>query len=172
VHITNSKDQVSFSLPLSVSRIFIAAQITACNNGGSNSVCSDGNGNILATLAGKWDVYYVPTANPDPYPPALDQYLNSPAVTSKIGSQSKWQETNNVVYENFAATGDWMRSSLSNLELVINAGVRTVIYDGDADYILNFYGVEAMVRARPALSPTRFFWPIILTQLCMPRLPL
>jgi len=39
-----------------------------------------------------------------------------------------------------------MRSSSSNLELVINAGVRTVIYDGDADYILNYIGVEAMVR--------------------------
>ena len=39
-----------------------------------------------------------------------------------------------------------MRSSSSNLELVINAGVRTVIYDGDADYICNYIGVEAMVR--------------------------
>ena len=40
-----------------------------------------------------------------------------------------------------------MRSSLSNLELVINAGVRTVLYDGDADYICNYMGFEAMVRA-------------------------
>ena len=73
--------------------------------------------------------------------------------------------TNDVVYQNFAATGDWIRSSLPDLESVINAGVRTVIYDGDADYILNFYGVEAMVSARPSLSPTHLFWPIILTQL-------
>jgi hypothetical protein len=34
-----------------------------------------------------------------------------------------------------------------NLEAVINAGVRTVIYDGDADFIVNYMGVEAMVRA-------------------------
>ncbi|KAI0000651.1 serine carboxypeptidase [Russula compacta] len=126
-------------------------QITACNNGGSNSVCSEAqnfcNGNILSPLAGNWDVYYVPTANPDPYPPPLDNYLNSPAVTSKIGSQTTWQTTSNVVTQNFGATGDWMRSSLPDLEFVINAGVRTVIYDGDADYILNFYGVEAMVAS-------------------------
>ena len=39
-----------------------------------------------------------------------------------------------------------MRSSLTDLEMVINSGVHTVIYDGDADYILNYIGVEAMVR--------------------------
>jgi carboxypeptidase C (cathepsin A) len=88
----------------------------------------------------------VPTANPDPYPPELGSYLNSSAVTSKIGSQSTWVESNTDIYNQFAATGDWMRSSLPNLEAVIDAGVRTVIYDGDADYILNYFGVEAMVR--------------------------
>ena len=61
-----------------------------------------------------------------------------------------------------------MRSSVPDLESVINAGVRTLIYDGDAvspysiahcyneflimsgtvqDYIVNFIGVEAMVDA-------------------------
>ena len=89
----------------------------------------------------------MPTANPDPYPPKLEPYLNDPAVTSKIGSQSTWIETNFGVSNQFATTGDWIRSSSSNLELVINAGVRTVIYDGDADYICNYMGVEAMVRA-------------------------
>jgi carboxypeptidase C (cathepsin A) len=49
------------------------------------------------------------------------------------------------VYNNFASTGDWMHNSAPALEKVINAGVRTIIYDGDADYILNFNGVEAMV---------------------------
>ncbi|KAF8875302.1 serine carboxypeptidase [Infundibulicybe gibba] len=103
------------------------AQITSCNNGGSNSV------------------YYVPTANPDPYPPDITNYLRS--VASKIGAEATWQETNDNVYNNFAATGDWMRNSRPNLETVINAGVRTIVYDGDADYILNFNGVEAMVDA-------------------------
>jgi carboxypeptidase C (cathepsin A) len=67
-------------------------------------------------------------------------------VTSRIGSQGAWVETNGGVYNQFASTGDWMRSSRSDLEMVINAGVRTVIYDGDADYICNYIGFEAMVR--------------------------
>jgi hypothetical protein len=38
-----------------------------------------------------------------------------------------------------------MRTSKPHLENVINSGVRTLVFDGDADYILNFNGVEAMV---------------------------
>jgi hypothetical protein len=103
-------------------------------------------------LEDNWDEYYVPTANPDPYPPTLEPYLHSAALMSQIGAQSTWVETNLNVYYQFAATGDWMRSARPNLEAVINAGVRTVIYDGDADYICNYIGVEAMVRASRAFS--------------------
>jgi carboxypeptidase C (cathepsin A) len=94
----------------------------------------------------------VPTANPDPYLPTLDPYLNSTAVTSKIGAQSTWAKTNVDIYSQFAATGDWMRSSRPDLEAVIDAGVRTIIYAGDADYIVNYIGVEAMVRTSRVFS--------------------
>ncbi|KZV62252.1 serine carboxypeptidase [Peniophora sp. CONT] len=125
--------------------------IEQCYSTGSTSTCSKAqsncNNNILSPLAGNWDVYYVLTQNPDPYPPALDDYLGSEAVTSKIGAQSEWSETSDDVYSNFAATGDWMHNSRPNLETVINSGVRTIVFDGDADFILNFKGVEAMVDA-------------------------
>ena len=88
----------------------------------------------------------MPTANPDPYPPTLEPYLQSSAVTSEIGSQSAWVESNLNIYNQFAATGDWMRSSRPNLEAVIDACVRTIIYVGDADFIVNYMGIEAMVR--------------------------
>jgi hypothetical protein len=128
-------------------------KILACNSpGATDAVCSAAqdycNRNILGPLSGIWDVYYVPTANPDPYPPPLEPYLRNPAVTSKIGSKSTWTETNFGIYTQFAVTGDWMRSTLPALQEVINADVRTVIYAGDADYIVNYKGVEAMVRAR------------------------
>ncbi|KAI0287694.1 serine carboxypeptidase [Russula brevipes] len=127
-------------------------QIRACNNGGSNAVCSAAqsfcNSFILSPLEGVWDVYYVPTARPDPYPPAVDPYLTRQAVTSSIGAQSTWQMTNFLVYNNFAATGDGCK--------VINAGVRTVIYAGDADYIVNYIGVEAMVASLRTRFSTQF----------------
>ena len=40
-----------------------------------------------------------------------------------------------------------MRTSRPYLEKVINAGVRTAIYDGDVDYICNYQGVENMVNS-------------------------
>jgi len=49
------------------------------------------------------------------------------------------------VHRAFQDTGDMVRNSSPNLESVINAGIRTIIYDGDADYDFNFIGVEAMV---------------------------
>jgi len=69
-------------------------------------------------------------------------------VTSNTGSHAEWEESNPDVYRhsNFAVSGDLIRSSLPDLEEVIKAGVRTVIYDGDADYLVNYMGVEAMVR--------------------------
>ncbi|KAF8511482.1 serine carboxypeptidase [Hysterangium stoloniferum] len=133
-------------------------QITSCYNGGGTSVCSNAqsfcNNRILSPLAGNWDVYYVPTANPDPYPPPIDSFLSQ--VRTTIGAEVTWQETSNTVYNHFAATGDWMTNSRIQLETVIKAGVQTIIYDGDADYILNYQGVEAMVDALQTQFTTQY----------------
>ncbi|KAK7045775.1 hypothetical protein VNI00_007176 [Paramarasmius palmivorus] len=100
---------------------------------------------FLRSRARMMYVYYVLARDPDPYPPSITSYLNS--VRSQVGAESTWSSSNSVVYRNFANTGDWMRNSRPDLETVINAGVRVLVYDGDADYILNFNGVEAMVDA-------------------------
>ncbi|OBZ77227.1 Carboxypeptidase S1 [Grifola frondosa] len=126
-------------------------QITSCYNNGTDQVCASAeeycNYYILDALAGDYDVYYVLSETPDPYPPDLTSYLTNSSLMAKIGAESEWQETSFDVYLNFEGTGDWMRNSRPYLETVIDAGVRTIIYDGDADYILNFNGVENMVNA-------------------------
>lgn len=71
-------------------------------------------------------IYSVLSTNPDSYPPDISDYLASSTLKSKIGAESNWQMTNNAVYSNFAATGDWMRNSRLDLEKVINAGVGLV----------------------------------------------
>jgi hypothetical protein len=67
-------------------------------------------------------------------------------VTSKIGSHATWEARNFTVAKNFSATGDSMRTSLPALAKVVDANVRIALYAGDADYMVNFVGVEAMVR--------------------------
>ena len=41
--------------------------------------------------------------------------------------------------------GDVVKSAKGYLEKVINAGIHTVIYDGDADFVCNYQGVEDMI---------------------------
>jgi hypothetical protein len=48
-------------------------------------------------------VYYVPTEDPDPYPPVFDVYLNKIAPT--IGGELNWTISSDTVYDNFAKTG-------------------------------------------------------------------
>jgi hypothetical protein len=81
---------------------------------------------------GDYDVYYVPSQTLDPYPPDFSSYINGAAVTSAIGAKSTWTQNNNQIYSNFANTGDWIKSAESFLEKVIDAGVRTALYAGDA----------------------------------------
>ncbi|KAF9034389.1 serine carboxypeptidase [Panaeolus papilionaceus] len=122
-------------------------QISACYTNKTDAVCSAAqsfcNNRILSPLAGDYDVYFVLAEDPDPYPPSFGAWLNK--VAPQIGGEVTWTQSSNAVYRNFSRTGDWMTNSRPDLEFVINSGVRTIIYDGDADYILNFDGVEAMV---------------------------
>ena len=77
-------------------------------------------------------MYYVLARDPDAYPPDLSTLLGSKALMGAVGAESAWAETSDAVYSNFARTGDWMTNSRPHLEAVIDAGVRTVVYDGDA----------------------------------------
>ncbi|KAF9644244.1 alpha/beta-hydrolase [Thelephora ganbajun] len=124
-------------------------QILQCASTGTNSDCSQAqstcNSKILSPLSGVWDVYYVLARSPSGYPADFTNWLNS--KTSLIGADVTWSASSSIIYNNFFSTGDWMRSSSHYLEKVINAGIRTAIYDGDADYICNYQGVENMVNA-------------------------
>ncbi|KAM5538295.1 hypothetical protein V8D89_008182 [Ganoderma adspersum] len=126
-------------------------QIQTCYNNNDDKDCwqaqSFCNDEILTRALGPYDPYYVLSTTPDPYPPDLAPYLANTSLMSKIGAESPWLMSSDNVYANFFTTGDWMRNSRPLLESVINAGVRTIIYDGDVDYILNYIGVEAMVDA-------------------------
>jgi len=145
-----ARNRLGFCSPSSVLRVLTKAQITACNNGGNNSVCAAAanfcNTKIFFSVQGTtWDPYYVIARAPDPFPPAIEPYLDDPAVASKIGGVGTFKHGNGSIYSNFTTSGDWMRTSRPDLEKVINAGVRTVLYDGDADYYINFKGLEALV---------------------------
>lgn len=124
-------------------------QIRLCAKNGTNAQCSQAqsfcNNQVLGPLSGPYDVYYVLDYENSTYPPDFSDWLNN--QTKAIGAEATWTQLSGTVYNNFFKTGDWMRSSISYLEKVINAGVRTILYDGDADYICNYQGFENMIDA-------------------------
>ncbi|KAG0147667.1 hypothetical protein CROQUDRAFT_61494 [Cronartium quercuum f. sp. fusiforme G11] len=103
------------------------------------------NNDILLPAVGKADFYDVRVDDPNPYPPDLNPILTKKDFRDKIGAEVNWTESSDLVYENFFQSGDWMLDSSTKLERIINSGIRTLIFAGDADYIVNYMGVEAMV---------------------------
>jgi hypothetical protein len=53
---------------------------------------------------------------------------------AKIGAEKNWTESSRAVYNNFAMTGDWMRTKRPYLQTVIDSGVRVLMYDGTGMY--------------------------------------
>ncbi|CAE6425046.1 hypothetical protein ACGC1H_004823 [Rhizoctonia solani] len=126
-------------------------QIKACNKDISiDTICAGAqlycNQNVLAPLAGDYNIYDVRVKDQN-YPYDITPLLTDSDFRKKIGAEKNWTITNLQVYTNFAVRGDWMRSSRSDLEKVINAGVRTLILAGDADYVCNYMSFESMVDA-------------------------
>ncbi|KAJ0403044.1 hypothetical protein P43SY_009585 [Pythium insidiosum] len=77
------------------------------------------------------------------------EYLNDPKVLELLNVDTKhskaWRECDGQVGSRFIL--DQMRSLAPNVQLLLNAGVRVLIYAGDADLMCNWVGNEAWVKA-------------------------
>ena len=62
-----------------------------------------------------------------------------------LGVNLNYTESNNDVYYAFQKTGDFVYPNfLTDLELILNNSVRVALYHGDADYICNWFGGQAV----------------------------
>ena len=107
-------------------------------------------------------------------PPAqYAEYLSRPDVMKAIGAKSEYQECSDSVSSDFYNTGDRMFSSLKGFEhniltlidarsllpalsSVVQSGVTTLIWAGDADYICNWFGGLGAVEAVNFTKQTEF----------------
>ncbi|KAI1079236.1 peptidase [Whalleya microplaca] len=76
-------------------------------------------------------------------------YLNTPEVQNAIGVDINYTSTSsNAVYTGFDYTGDFVYPNLlTDLETILDYGVRIAMIYGDADYICNWMGGEAVSLA-------------------------
>ncbi|CZR58507.1 related to carboxypeptidase [Phialocephala subalpina] len=121
---------------------------------GSNSACETADNTCYNDIEGPlsgvadFDVYDIRAPSDDPNPPeTYVTYLQSSAVMSAIGAQSTYAECPDAPYEKFASTGDDARSFLSTLSTVVQSGITTLIWAGDADWICNWFGGLASAEA-------------------------
>lgn len=65
-----------------------------------------------------------------------------------MGVSLNYTPANNEVYFAFQQTGDFVYATpLLDLEDLLNKDVRIIMYSGDADYICNWFGGEAVSLA-------------------------
>ena len=128
--------------------------LQSCASSGTNSACQNADTTCYNSIegplsqSGDFDVYDIRAPSNDPNPPeTYVTYLQSSAVVKAIGAQSTYQECPNAPYQKFSSTGDNPRSFLSQLSDVVNKGVQTVVWAGDADWICNWFGNQAAAEA-------------------------
>ncbi|KAF2969562.1 hypothetical protein GQX73_g3995 [Xylaria multiplex] len=76
-------------------------------------------------------------------------YLNTAKIQDALGVDINYTSTSsNQIWEGFDYTGDWVYPELlEDLEAVVGYGVRVAMVYGDADYICNWFGGEAVSLA-------------------------
>lgn len=123
------------------------------DNSTVNSLCSEAqwtcNNLTLAYVEAGYDVYDIRQMMPSPDPPmAYAEYLNNAGVLSSIGAAVNYSESNPYVQEGFISTGDTIRGGgVEDLAYLLSLGIRVALIYGDADFICNWYGGEAVSLA-------------------------
>lgn len=66
-------------------------------------------------------------------------------MQSALGVNLNYTDANNDIYWQFQSTGDFIYGNfLEDLEMILDNGVRVSLYYGDADYICNWFGGQAI----------------------------
>lgn len=123
----------------------------------ASNMCRDNVEGPYYQLSGR-GVYDIRHPADDPTPPQnFLAYLEQPAVKNALGVDLNYTMSNNPVYFAFQQTGDqaWP-NFLADLEEILDLPVRVTLIYGDADYICNWFGGEAVSLAANYTAAPRF----------------
>ena len=109
------------------------------------------------TFSGR-GVYDIRHPYDDPTPPRyFTDYVNLAPVQQALGVNLNYTEANEDVFYAFEITGDFVYPTfISDLEYLLNNSVRVNLYYGDADYICNWFGGQALSLAVNYTYSTEF----------------
>lgn len=94
----------------------------------------------------------------DPTPPSYyEQYLEKDSVKNALGVDLNYTGSNNDVYYAFQQTGDFVWPNfIEDLEDILTRPVRVALIYGDADYICNWFGGQAISLAANHSNAEKF----------------
>jgi carboxypeptidase C (cathepsin A) len=86
---------------------------------------------------------------PDPFPyDDYKDYLNTAKIQQAIGAFVNFTEASQEVYDSFTVTGDDARDVMTTEDILnlLKNNVTVTLWAGDADFICNWFGVEAVAN--------------------------
>lgn len=124
-----------------------------------NSICASASASCqslqnLYSPSGR-SFYDIRQKDPSPFPSsAYIEYLNTAQVQKSIGTPVNYTESSAAVFQAYQLTGDYVRDTqLPALTRLLERGIRVALLHGDADYICNWLGGEAISLAIAASVP-------------------
>ena len=139
-----------------------------CYETGRDDVCESadnfcyGEVEIVLDVYANRDEYDIRELTPDPFPYSFyPKYLNKPEVQQAIGAFVNFSDYNaDAISFAFGNTGDDDRTegAVKDCQKLVEQGVYLVQYNGDADYICNWIGNQAVVEEinAPGMSSAGF----------------
>ncbi|GES56955.1 carboxypeptidase S1 [Aspergillus terreus] len=114
----------------------------------ATNMCRDNVEGPYYSFGGR-GVYDIRHPYDDPTPPSYyNDFLQKDSVMNAIGVNINYTQSNNDVYYAFQQTGDFVWPNfISDLESILALPVRVSLIYGDADYICNWFGGEAVSLA-------------------------
>ncbi|KAG8626874.1 hypothetical protein KVT40_005819 [Elsinoe batatas] len=114
----------------------------------AQSMCRDNVEGPYYSFGGR-GVYDIRHPYNDPEPPEyFADYLQQASVQQAIGVDLNYTTSNTDIYYAFQQTGDFIFDNfIEDLEYLLNQSVRVSLLYGDADYICNWFGGEAVSLA-------------------------
>lgn len=123
------------------------------DNDATNDLCESAQytcNNLTALALGAgYNPYDIRQKLPSPDPPtAYVEYLNNGSVLESIGARVNYTESSPYVQAGFISTGDTIRGdAIQDLANLLKLGVRVAFIYGDADFVCNWLGGQAVAFA-------------------------
>lgn len=97
----------------------------------------------------EFNIYDIRQNLPTPDPPAAySEYLNTASVLESIGARVNYSDMNMYIQSGFISTGDGIRGNeIQDLADLLKRGIRVALIYGDADYVCNWLGGQAVAHA-------------------------